>query len=599
MRTTRVHTAVVLSALAVVAVVVLRCAWVSDDAFITLRTVHNALSGYGLRFNPAERVQAYTHPLWMALLLVAHAAVGSPWYAAAGLGGLVTLVGLAALAFPPTPDGERTEGAAAALALFVGSKALVDYATSGLENPLTHLLILATAVSVDRGQGSARHLARTTALVALAVLTRPDMGLLLLPLWGLHAWRAGRSGLPGVLLGAVPLVAWEAFSLVYYGALVPNTAFAKLGTGIPRLELLAQGATYLAHPFHHDPATALLLCGLPALALATPRPALRAVALGALLHLAWVGWIGGDFMAGRFLTPAAFTALVVLRSTPLPRGLPGALAALGVSLSLALPTAPLRAGPAYRGFEAHEGIVDERGFYHRGSGWLGGGVPGEGHAFARAGARAREAGKRSVTRATVGLFGYYAGPDVHIVDPLGLTEPLLARLPARYDPHWRIGHHRRPKVRGYDPVAGTPPEDPRLAALYARVVRLTRGDLLDPTRWWDGVWLQIAPPALPPLRFADALPALPGRVHVTPVGACLPVDPPRPANPVVTGEYDDTLVIVWVRGDRSEARHAQALDDGDFYPYSALQGRPKGDVDAICLYPGTKDGQQDVTVTGL
>ncbi|MCA9572882.1 MAG: hypothetical protein KC656_33825, partial [Myxococcales bacterium] len=178
MRTTRVHTAVVLSALAVVAVVVLRCAWVSDDAFITLRTVHNALSGYGLRFNPAERVQAYTHPLWMALLLVAHAAVGSPWYAAAGLGGLVTLVGLAALAFPPTPDGERTEGAAAALALFVDAKALVDYATSGLENPLTHLLLALFAWLLFQGGDRPADLFRTALLTALAMLNRLDLAVL-------------------------------------------------------------------------------------------------------------------------------------------------------------------------------------------------------------------------------------------------------------------------------------------------------------------------------------------------------------------------------------------------------------------------------------
>ena len=42
-----------------------RTAWLSDDAFITLRVVDNWVHGYGLTFNPPERVQAYTHPLWM------------------------------------------------------------------------------------------------------------------------------------------------------------------------------------------------------------------------------------------------------------------------------------------------------------------------------------------------------------------------------------------------------------------------------------------------------------------------------------------------------------------------------------------------------
>ena len=44
-----------------------RTAWVGDDAYFTFRTIDNFVHGYGLRWNIAERVQAYTHPLWMLL----------------------------------------------------------------------------------------------------------------------------------------------------------------------------------------------------------------------------------------------------------------------------------------------------------------------------------------------------------------------------------------------------------------------------------------------------------------------------------------------------------------------------------------------------
>jgi DNA-binding MarR family transcriptional regulator len=65
-RPRRPGAAALIAALALLfAAVVVRTAWVADDAFITFRTVHNALDGYGLRWNPAERVQTYTHPLWM------------------------------------------------------------------------------------------------------------------------------------------------------------------------------------------------------------------------------------------------------------------------------------------------------------------------------------------------------------------------------------------------------------------------------------------------------------------------------------------------------------------------------------------------------
>src|SRR5262245_50021958 len=55
-------------ALAAYAFVLLRTAWLCDDAYITFRTVDNFVNGYGLRWNVAERVQAFTHPLWMLVL---------------------------------------------------------------------------------------------------------------------------------------------------------------------------------------------------------------------------------------------------------------------------------------------------------------------------------------------------------------------------------------------------------------------------------------------------------------------------------------------------------------------------------------------------
>ena len=72
--------------------VLLRTAWLSDDALITLRTVLNFTHGYGLTFNVAERVQTYTHPLWMLMLTGAYLVAGNVYYAAIGLSVGVSLV---------------------------------------------------------------------------------------------------------------------------------------------------------------------------------------------------------------------------------------------------------------------------------------------------------------------------------------------------------------------------------------------------------------------------------------------------------------------------------------------------------------------------
>ena len=51
-------------------VVLLRTAWLSEDAYFTFRSVENWVYGYGARWNVGERVQVYTHPLWFGLMSV-------------------------------------------------------------------------------------------------------------------------------------------------------------------------------------------------------------------------------------------------------------------------------------------------------------------------------------------------------------------------------------------------------------------------------------------------------------------------------------------------------------------------------------------------
>src|SRR5690606_21201717 len=51
---------------------VIRSAWISDDAIITFRAVENFLAGYGLGYNPFVRVQVFTHPLWMFLIALVY-----------------------------------------------------------------------------------------------------------------------------------------------------------------------------------------------------------------------------------------------------------------------------------------------------------------------------------------------------------------------------------------------------------------------------------------------------------------------------------------------------------------------------------------------
>src|SRR5688572_4734433 len=76
----------ILAGVALIALLALKCAWVSDDAYITFRVADNLVHGHGPRWNVDERVQAYTHPLWMALVAVFHAVTREPYFTSIALG---------------------------------------------------------------------------------------------------------------------------------------------------------------------------------------------------------------------------------------------------------------------------------------------------------------------------------------------------------------------------------------------------------------------------------------------------------------------------------------------------------------------------------
>ncbi len=79
------------------------------------------------------------------------------------------------------------------------------------------------------------------------------------------------------------------------------------------------------------------------------------------------------------------------------------------------------------------------------------------------------------------MSGYVAGPDVYIIDRFALTNPLLARLPAKYVvPKWRIGHFERRIPEGYEETLRTGENrltDPLLAEYYEHLTVVTQGPL--------------------------------------------------------------------------------------------------------------------------
>ncbi len=478
-----------LGALFVVAV--LRTGWLSDDAFIAIRSVDHLVHGKGFVLNVGQRVQSFTSPLWTLLCVPFFALTKSP-YAALMAPCILCSVALAAV----LARGQNAHPwrAVATLAALCASSSFLAFSTAGLENSLAHLL--GALFCLERLKNGVRPTRAVFLLAAALFLTRFDYAPLVAP--SLMAAlvhepkKSARLAWPALAL----VLAWFAFATVYYGFPLPNTAYAKLNTEIPRADRLLQGLAYLADAANRDPAAWLVLVAGLGLGFGR-RVALapRMLLLGVALYIVYVVVIGGDFMGGRFLTTCFLMATLVLAELvePLHENVLPVAAAGGLLLAL-LGLSDRRVDRTSTECRPPlSGIVDERECYVEHTGlaqnlrvqkW-------KEHGYLADLRKALTKDKEQVVLwNSIGMAPYGAPREVHLVETYSLSEPFLARIRFKPGEQWRTGHYGRPVPPGYleslrsgkNQLAGRCLHD-----LYDRLELATRGDLWSWPRFW-AIW---------------------------------------------------------------------------------------------------------------
>jgi arabinofuranosyltransferase len=157
--------------------------WVAEDAYIDFRVVHNILHGYGPVFNPGERVEVYTDPLWVALLTVfsgVFSFISVQWWSV--ILGLVTsgggfwLAGLATSSLASkNDDGEALPVGLVCLSVVGG---VWMFVTSGLETGLIFgWLGLSWWLLVRALREANRGIYLAALVISLGFAIRPDMAL--------------------------------------------------------------------------------------------------------------------------------------------------------------------------------------------------------------------------------------------------------------------------------------------------------------------------------------------------------------------------------------------------------------------------------------
>ena len=299
------------------------------------------------------------------------------------------------------------------------------------------------------------------------------------------------KGVQTLFIGFLPFLLWELFSIFYYGFLFPNTAYAKLNTDIPKPILIQHGLTYFQNSLFLDPITLVTIVFAIGLSIFQTGAKERMLTAGVGLYLLYVLAIGGDFMSGRFFSAALIPSTIVLLQF-LKRFNPrGKVALAGVILFMGLlpsfsslwrpPSDLVDSDLASKAIDPLTGISDERLFYFSTNGLINmnwnAGEPD--HIWAELGKEYRAQGTTVEVVTAAGMVGYFAGPNVHIVDSWALCDPLLARI-KNDESNPRIGHFTRRPVEGYIETLQTGQNqisDSALARYYGKLKSVISGDL--------------------------------------------------------------------------------------------------------------------------
>lgn len=512
-------------AFAVVMFLIIILAWNCDDAYHAYVMAKNLVEGNGFVYNLGERVNASTCPLFTLLVAVVYAVVGDMY-----LSGIITCVICSGIAvwFVFFKFCKNMQSVLLALVCLGGANGFITYATSGLENCLLFCMMsVIYFIVMNKEEYGKKDLFFLAMFIGILMGARMDNVLLVAPI-GFYVYFLAKKKEISIpksvglgVCGVFPFWMWEIFSVIYYGFLFPNTAYIKLGTGLPFTNYLSRGISYMITALLNDPVLLVmpLLYGIFSVIKRDKKHIL--MASGTWIYLVYVVYIGGDFMLGRHQTVPFFSAvcgLCVLFGRTVSESrrkeaekqaeqmqitgekkkgrimLYGAVTAAAVCVVFAISFGATE-GKRYlwngdKYFMQCMDVADERAYYSPTTGLLAyfntkdgdyeGVVTKTFNTVEVEEMLSRETPGGELKRGASGILVYYYLEGVHVYDAYGLADAFLARLQATYDDHWRIGHMQREIPAGYEETVITGEnciEDEKLHEFYDALSIVIKGDL--------------------------------------------------------------------------------------------------------------------------
>ncbi len=482
--------------------VVIMLAWQSDDAYHGYVMSRHLVDGDGFVYNAGERATASTCPLFTLVIAAAYFITREMYFTSILVCTVLSAFAYYIFAWKLC----RTKNQLlVGFAAFVGSQAFISYTTSGLENSLLFFL---SALFIWRLSKSEKYSGKEMLILALifslSAMTRMDSVLLFIPVivWIYLFKRDNVSFIKAVgigILGLMPFILWELFALFYFGFPFPNPAYVKLGTHISESEYIQRGIVYTIYTAFDDIVVIVMPVLYILLSLISKKLKYITVAAGVVLYWVYIIRIGGDFMMGRHFTNMFFISVcmaVLLFNNEASNILKiesyrKAFTLITISAVIFAATFGRTVGSQYlAGHEFSSQISDEREYYFSTTGLYNNlrslvrngrlCVSDTWNHEATDDIRSHGVSGNIIDNAAGILV--YDNYDLYLNDTYCLGDPFLSKLPAKYNPNWRVGHIKREVPEGYgESIAygGNRVKDKDLHEYYEKIRLITRGDLFD------------------------------------------------------------------------------------------------------------------------
>ena len=206
---------------------------IQDDTFISFRYAENLVLGEGFVFNSGEYVEGITNPLW-TLFFAAFFFVGLDPVLGAYVLGMLS-IGFLMWSTLRLSSALKLEWHWLALLVIAMDAAILLEAVEGLESvAFAALTTLAVATTFEKMRAQ-KELWITGLICGVALMMRPEglgvAGLIAIGLWfgdgGRHFKLRAMSSL--MIPVVAVLLGMTLFRGLYYGELLPNTFYAKVG----------------------------------------------------------------------------------------------------------------------------------------------------------------------------------------------------------------------------------------------------------------------------------------------------------------------------------------------------------------------------------